>query len=90
MTGKVIIAGAGPVGLLTALALARQDGRTAVFQVTALEQVPKAHFPTKRVYGPTTDPTIRLMTCGGTFNPAKHSYNDNIIVYGVLVGWTMT
>ncbi|GAA0229838.1 hypothetical protein GCM10009527_027890 [Actinomadura nitritigenes] len=36
------------------------------------------------------DPTIRLMTCGGTFNPTKRSYNDNIIVYGVLVGWTMS
>lgn len=70
------------------VSVTRQDGRTAVFEVTAIEQVPKNRFPTKRVYGPTTDPTIRLMTCGGEFDPAKRSYKDNIIVYGVLVGWT--
>lgn len=63
----------------------REDGRTAVFQITSIEQVPKSQFPTERVYGRTAEPTIRLMTCGGEFDPVKRSYKDNIIAYGVLI-----
>ncbi|WP_067461351.1 class F sortase [Actinomadura macra] len=66
----------------------RQDGRTAIFQITSIEQVPKSRFPTERVYGRTSDPTIRVMTCGGEFDPVKRSYKDNIIAYGVLTGST--
>lgn len=70
------------------VSVARRDGRTAVFQITSIEQVPKSRFPTDRVYGRTADPTIRLMTCGGEFDPVERSYKDNIIAYGVLVGST--
>ncbi|WP_141576766.1 class F sortase [Actinomadura sp. WMMA1423] len=66
----------------------RRDGRTAVFQITSVEQVRKSRFPTGRVYGRTAEPTVRLMTCGGEFDPVKRSYKDNIIAYGVLVGST--
>jgi hypothetical protein len=37
------------------------------------------------VYGPTNDPELRLLTCGGTFDHAAHSYVDNVIVYAKLV-----
>lgn len=66
----------------------REDGRTAVFKITSIEQVPKSQFPTERVYGRTAEPTIRLMTCGGEFDPVKRSYKDNIIAYGVLIDQT--
>ncbi|WP_243772940.1 class F sortase [Actinomadura barringtoniae] len=68
--------------------IARRDGVTAVFQITAVEQVPKSRFPTQRVYGMTAEPTIRLISCGGDFNRATGHYNDNIIAYGVLTGST--
>ncbi|TYB43918.1 class F sortase [Actinomadura chibensis] len=66
----------------------RRDGRTAVFQITSIEQVPKSRFPTQKVYGRTSDPTIRIMTCGGEFDPSTRHYRDNVIAYGVLTGST--
>jgi hypothetical protein len=41
------------------------------FTVTAVTQVSKAVFPTTSVYGPTKDPELRLVTCGGTFDPSR-------------------
>ena len=48
--------------------------------------MPKAHFPTKLVYGRTAVPTLRLITCGGRFNQATGHYVDNFIVFARLVG----
>ena len=59
----------------------RADGTLAVFQVTAVRQFPKDSFPTSAVYGPTPDPEVRLITCGGTFDPQLGSYLSNTIVY---------
>ncbi|WP_406640868.1 class F sortase [Amycolatopsis sp. WGS_07] len=65
--------------------IARRDGTTAHFEVTKVDQVPKDVFPTDAVYGDTSDPQLRLITCGGAFDRAEHSYVDNIIVYAHLV-----
>ncbi len=62
----------------------RQDGRVATFPVYGVERYPKSEFPTDRVYADTSRPEIRLITCGGSFDPAKGSYRDNIVAYGVL------
>lgn len=62
----------------------RDDGRTAVFTTTRVDQVPKTDFPTDAVYGDTEAPELRLITCGGTFDKDRRSYRDNIIVYAVL------
>jgi sortase (surface protein transpeptidase) len=62
----------------------RSDGSIARFVVTAKEQHDKDAFPTARVYGPTPDAQIRLITCGGTFDHSTGHYNDNIIVFGAL------
>lgn len=65
--------------------IARRDGSTAHFEVTKVDQVPKDVFPSDAVYGDTSDPQLRLITCGGAFDRAEHSYVDNIIVYAHLV-----
>nr|WP_134732560.1 class F sortase [Amycolatopsis nivea] len=65
--------------------ISRRDGTTAHFEVTKVDQVPKDVFPTDAVYGDTSDPELRLITCGGAFDRAEHSYVDNIIVYAHLV-----
>jgi Sortase domain len=57
------------------------DGRLAVFQVTGVQQYPKAHFPTAAVYGPVPDAELRLITCGGTFDYATRKYLSNVVVY---------
>jgi len=59
----------------------RADGTLAVFRVTAVRQFPKDSFPTSAVYGPAPDPEVRLITCGGTFDPQLGSYLGNTIVY---------
>ncbi|CAM3618976.1 class F sortase [Kibdelosporangium persicum] len=65
--------------------VSRQDGRTAQFKVTHVEQIAKREFPTDKVYGDTQGAELRLITCGGQFDQAAHSYKDNIIVYAALV-----
>ena len=59
----------------------RSDGSTAEFRVTEVQEYPKDDFPTERVYGPTPDSELRLITCGGTFDSVTGHYLSNIIVY---------
>jgi Sortase domain len=61
----------------------RAGGTLALFRVTAVQSYAKDHFPTLAVYGPTPDAELRLITCGGTFDPALKSYLSNIVVYAV-------
>jgi hypothetical protein len=60
------------------------NGRRATFVVDGVEEAPKNHFPTAGVYGPSTHPGLRLVTCGGGFDSATRHYLDNIIVYAHL------
>jgi LPXTG-site transpeptidase (sortase) family protein len=62
----------------------RQDGVVLRFTVTRTSEVSKDAFPTDAVYGQTADPELRLITCGGAFDRAAHSYVDNIVVYATL------
>ena len=59
------------------------EGQWLVFEVTAVERYAKSEFPSNRVYGPTPVPELRLITCGGEFDLAGHSYRDNVVVYAV-------
>jgi hypothetical protein len=45
----------------------------------------KDRFPTQAVYGPTPDPELRLITCGGAFDYATGHYLSNIVVYATEV-----
>jgi sortase (surface protein transpeptidase) len=65
----------------------RSDGRDVGFRVTRVAQYPKTDFATEEVYGPTTGPELRLITCGGTFDSSRRSYRDNVVVYAVAVPW---
>ena len=59
----------------------RSDGGTARFGVDSVETFDKDKLPTERIYGPTTAPTLRLMTCGGPFDDGTLNYRDNIVVF---------
>jgi sortase (surface protein transpeptidase) len=59
----------------------RADGSTARFRVTGLARVPKSRFPTDLVYSPSLEPSLRLVTCGGSFDHSRRSYRDNVIVF---------
>lgn len=62
----------------------RSDGKEVKFVVTTKEQKPKNEFPTEAVYGDSPDPVLRLITCGGAFDKAAHSYQDNVIISAKL------
>ncbi|WP_433260434.1 class F sortase [Actinosynnema sp. CS-041913] len=61
-----------------------QTGRTRKFVVHRSLQVAKDAFPTEEVYGDTTGPELRVITCSGTFDAAADSYRDNTIVFARL------
>ena len=64
----------------------RADRSVAVFEVTAVHAYLKSQFPSDAVYGATPDAQLRLITCGGTFDPATGHYLSNVIVYATLAG----
>ena len=64
----------------------RADGTLVEFRVTSVQTYLKDHFPTEDVYGPVPDPELRLITCGGAWDPATHHYLSNIVVYATEVG----
>jgi hypothetical protein len=64
--------------------VSRTDGRTAVFRVTRVARFAKTRFPSETVYGPIDHAGLRLITCGGTYDAARRSYLDNVIVFARL------
>ena len=62
----------------------RVDGSTITYVVESTERHDKDEFPTDAVYGPTEQPTLRLVTCGGDFDFGVRTYEDNVIVFGSL------
>jgi hypothetical protein len=70
------------------IVVTRADGRRVRFTVDRVEQHRKAAFPTGAVYGPTPETALRLITCGGPFEPALGDhYRDNVIVFARMTGW---
>lgn len=65
--------------------IGRADGSTLTFAVERIEQHAKTRFPTEDVYYPTLEPGLRLVTCGGDFDPNSGHYEDNVIVYARLL-----
>ena len=65
----------------TVIRVDRADGSSATYTITQVTKVPKVQFPTDLVYAPTLDPTLRLVTCGGSFDRSRGSYRDNVIAF---------
>jgi Sortase domain len=66
------------------VSVTRKDGKTAVFTVTRVAKYSKSRFPNKAVYGAIDHAGLRLITCGGTYDAARHTYPDNVIVFAKL------
>lgn len=60
----------------------RANGTLAVFRITVVREYSKAAFPDSAVYGPVPYAGLRLITCGGTFDPETGSYLSNYVAYG--------
>lgn len=73
--------------------VSREDGTTAVFAVTRVRTWAKADFDRdgearREVYGDTPGAELRLVTCGGDFDPDARSYLDQVVVFARLAGDT--
>lgn len=61
------------------------DGITAVFRVTGVREYAKDEFPAEIVYGPADYAALRVITCGGDFDPATGHYLSSVVVFASLV-----
>lgn len=61
-----------------------ESGEKLVFVVGGVERHAKTKFPTEKVWLPTAEPELRLITCGGEFDQSRDSYRDNIIAFASL------
>lgn len=64
----------------------RRDNKTATFTVDRVAEYPKAEFPTLEVYKNLDHAGLRLVTCGGDFDPKKHYYDSNVVVFASMTG----
>jgi len=67
------------------ITVSRADGSTAVFRVAEVGRYDKDAFPTAAVYGDLDHAGLRVITCGGEFDHAAQSYEDNTVVFADLV-----
>ena len=64
--------------------VSRKDGKAAVFTVSRVTRFSKSQFPTEEIYGAIDHAGLRLITCGGTYDAARHRYLDNVVVFAKL------
>jgi len=57
------------------------EGTAVRYVVDEVVDVPKAEFPTARVFGAQPTDQLRLITCGGVFDPGSGHYDQNRVVF---------
>ncbi|MFI8521890.1 class F sortase [Streptomyces sp. NPDC085481] len=81
--GPAVFHRLGALGRGAEIGVVREDGRTALFTVDAVELHAKDGFPDDQVYGSSGRPELRLITCGGRWS-GKTGYQANTVVYATL------
>jgi hypothetical protein len=92
-TGTVLLAGhiswAGRVGELSRIGtlrvgdpidITRRDGTLERYAVVGRRQVPKASLDDLGLFRKGGPARLVLVTCGGRYDAARHSYEDNVVV----------
>lgn len=92
-SGTVLLAGHvswnGRLGVLAGLrslrvgdrvTVQRQDGTRVMYAVTGRRRVPKMSLAQLGLFAKGGAPRLVLVTCGGAFDAARHSYEDNVVV----------
>jgi sortase (surface protein transpeptidase) len=80
-TGPAVFFRLGELKAGVEILVERTDGTAARFLVTKLERYHKSEFPSELVYYPTVEPELRLVTCGGPFDPSTGHYRDNLVAF---------
>lgn len=85
--------GSGHLGAFFSLGKAQRGDKATVtladhvvtrWSVRSVVLYPDARFPDATVYARTGSPTLRLVTCGGRFDPTTHLYQSVVVVTAVL------
>jgi LPXTG-site transpeptidase (sortase) family protein len=82
--GPAVFYGLGALKKGSRVEVARQDGKTAVFEIYGIEVFEKNNFPGDRVYGSKGSPELRVITCGGGFSE-QGGYAGNVVTFARLV-----
>lgn len=80
-TGPAVFARLGSLRTGSEVLVGREDGSQVRFLVDRVESFPSDAFPTAQVYGATTRPVLRLITCGGQFNLIQRRYSSNVVAF---------
>lgn len=68
-----------------AIRMTRGDGRVVTYRVDKIASYTKKEFPTHKVYTTSPEPTLRLITCGGTLHPKQKPGNVVVFAHQVSV-----
>jgi hypothetical protein len=82
-TGPAVFAALAQLHPGSRIEARRADGRTAVYTVDRVRIFDKNRFPDKEVYGPSSRPELRVLTCGGLFT-RRTGYSSNVVVFAHL------
>ncbi|GAA2313923.1 class F sortase [Streptomyces hawaiiensis] len=82
--GPAVFYGLGALRQGHRVEVARQDGKTAEFEIYGVEVFEKNNFPGDRVYASKGAPELRVITCGGGFS-AQEGYAGNVVAFARLV-----
>ncbi|MFJ7335799.1 class F sortase [Streptomyces sp. NPDC101110] len=82
--GPAVFYGLGALKQGNRVEVARQDGKTAEFEIYGVEVFEKNNFPGDRVYASKGGPELRVITCGGGFSK-QEGYAGNVVAFARLV-----
>ena len=75
-----VLAGLGKLRIGDQITVRRADGALVRYDVTGRRRVPKMSLAQLGLFATAGAPRLVLVTCGGAFDPARHSYEDNVVV----------
>ncbi|PZT71130.1 class F sortase [Streptomyces sp. SW4] len=81
--GPAVFYGLGALKQGNKVEVSREDGKTAVFEIYAIEVFEKNDFPGDRVYASKGHPELRVITCGGGFSK-QEGYAGNVVAFARL------
>lgn len=58
-----------------------RDGWELTFEVSQVASYVTAQAPLAQVFGPSTDHNLNLITCDGSFDAGRHTYDKRLVVY---------
>ncbi|MDP9220876.1 MAG: class F sortase [Actinomycetota bacterium] len=74
------LAGLGKLRVGDQVTVRRADGELVRYDVTGRRRVPKMSLEQLGLFATAGAPRLVLVTCGGPFDAARHSYQDNVVV----------